>query len=149
MVHKLAIDEGGRNLIKKLLVLAVMLVLATMMAVPTFAQLLPEDQTSVPAAVPSDGSTSTSDGATPTDGSASGALPSDSTVNCPSATNPLVVDSMQQLLELLPGLVQNCLDAPADPATTQPATTEPATAEPASVETAPAEPTTMDTVPTV
>jgi hypothetical protein len=137
MVHKLAVDEGGRYLIKKLLVLAVMLMLAAMMAVPTFAQLLPEDQSSVPEAVPSDGSTSTSDTAAPTDSSGTGALPSDSSVTCPSATNPLVVDSMQQLLELLPGLVQNCLDVPAQPATAEQAPVEPAPVEPASVDTTP------------
>jgi hypothetical protein len=144
MVHKLAIDEGGKSLIKKLLVLAVMLMIAAMMAVPTFAQLLPEDQSSAPDAVPSDGSTSTSDTAAPTDGSASGAPPSDSSVTCPSATNPLVVDSMQQLLELLPGLVQNCLDVPA-----QPAPAQPATAEQAPVEPAPVEPASVDTTPSV
>jgi hypothetical protein len=144
MVHKLDVDEGGRNLIKKLLVLAVMLMLAAMMAVPTFAQLLPEDQTSVPAAVPSDESTSTSDGAAPTDSSGTEALPSDSSVNCPSATNPLVVDSMQQLLELLHGLVQNCLDVPAEPAPAQPATAEQAPVEPA-----PVEPASVDTTPSV
>ena len=117
------------NLIKKLLVLAVALIIAAMMSVPSFAQLLPEDQSSVTDPVASGQPATISDESVPADTSSLEVLPPDPASLCPSVTNPLVIDTMQQLM---PELVQTCLDGSVEPV---PVETVPA--EPVSVETSP------------
>ena len=139
----------------KLLIVGLILVVAGLVAVPAFAQVLPQGETAVtdPVAgggsVPEDvtgtepsGSTEETgvppaDGATnpaaPAGGSAADVVPVElSSELCADVTDPLVVGTFEQVL---PEVVQGCQERVPTPAGTAPV--NPAPAEPAPVEPAP------------
>src|SRR4028119_591563 len=161
----------------KLLIVGLVLVVAGLVAVPAFAQLLPQGETAVTdpvgggGSVPEDvtgtepsGSTEETavppaDGATnqaaPAGGSAADVVPVElSSELCADVTDPFVVGTFEQVL---PEVVQGCqarASAPAGTAPVNPAPVEPApandtvpAAEPAPEEPAPAEPAPIDTNP--
>ena len=145
----------------KLLIVGLILVVAGLVAVPAFAQLLPQGETAVTdpvvgggGSVPEDvtgtepsGSTEETavppaDGATnqaaPAGGSAADVVPVElSSELCADVTDPLVVGTFEQVL---PEVVQGCqarASAPAGTAPVNPAPVEPAPAEPAPIDTNP------------
>jgi hypothetical protein len=149
----------------KLLILGLILVVTGLIAVPAFAQLLPQGETGVtdPVAgggsVPEDvtstqpsGSTEetvapTTDGATnpaaPAGSSAADVIPVElSSELCADVTDPLVVGTFEQVL---PEVVQGCQARASTPASTAPV--NPAPAEPAPTESTPVEPAPVDTNP--
>jgi hypothetical protein len=154
----------------KLLIVGLILVVAGLVAVPAFAQLLPQGETAVTdpvgggGSVPEDvtgtepsGSTEETavppaDGATnqaaPAGGSAADVVPVElSSELCADVTDPLVVGTFEQVL---PEVVQGCqarASAPAGTAPVNPAPAEPAPAEPAPAESTPVEPAPVDTNP--
>jgi hypothetical protein len=154
----------------KLLIVGLILVVAGLVAVPAFAQLLPQGETAVTdpvgggGSVPEDvtgtepsGSTEETavppaDGATnqaaPAGGSAADVVPVElSSELCADVTDPLVVGTFEQVL---PEVVQGCqarASAPAGTAPVNPAPVEPAPAEPAPAESTPVEPAPVDTNP--
>src|SRR5918997_6440038 len=140
----------------KLLILGLILIVAGLVAVPAFAQVLPQGETgvtdpaggggSVPQDVTSTEPSSTEDVGLPTDGATNPAAPAEgsaadvirvelSSELCADVTDPLVVGTFEQVL---PEVVQGCLERASTPAGTAPV-------NPASVEPAPAN----DTVPAV
>jgi hypothetical protein len=150
----------------KLLILGLILVVAGLVAVPAFAQLLPQGETgvtdpvggggSVPEDVPStEPSSSTenvglppTDGATnpaaPAEGSAADVIPVElSSELCADVTDPLVVNTFEQVL---PEVVQGCQARASIPADTA-STNDTVPAESAPVEPAPVEPAPIDTNP--
>ena len=159
----------------KLLIVGLVLVVAGLVAVPAFAQVLPQGETAVTdpvgggGSVPEDvtgtepsGSTEETavppaDGATnqaaPAGGSAADVVPVElSSELCADVTDPLVVGTFEQVL---PEVVQGCQarasapagTAPVNPAPVEPAPAEPAPAEPAPAESTPVEPAPVDTNP--
>jgi hypothetical protein len=140
----------------KLLILGLILVVAGLIAVPAFAQLLPQGETGVTDPVAGGGSvpedvTSTQPsgsteetGAPTTDGATNPAAPAGgsgaadvipvelSSELCADVTDPLVVGTFEQVL---PEVVQGCQARASTPASTAPV--NPAPAEPAPVEPAP------------
>ena len=154
----------------KLLIVGLILVVAGLVAVPAFAQLLPQGETAVTdpvgggGSVPEDvtgtepsGSTEETavppaNGATnqaaPAGGSAADVVPVElSSELCADVTDPLVVGTFEQVL---PEVVQGCqarASAPAGTAPVNPAPVEPAPAEPAPAESTPVEPAPIDTNP--
>src|ERR687893_3122663 len=145
-------------------------VVAGLVAVPAFAQLLPQGETavadpvggggSVPEDVtgtePSGGSTeevvlpadSATNQAAPAGGSAADVIPVElSSELCEDLTDPLVVGTFEQVL---PEVVQGCrarVSTPAGTAPVNPAPAEPAPAESTPVESTPVESTPVDTNP--
>jgi hypothetical protein len=147
----------------KLLILGLILIIAGLVAVPAFAQLLPQGETGVadPAAgggsVPQD-VTSTEPSSTevvglPTDGATNPAAPAEgsaadvirvelSSELCADVTDPLVVGTFEQVL---PEVVQGCLERASIPAGTTPV--NPAPVDTVPVDTVPVEPAPIDTNP--
>jgi hypothetical protein len=148
----------------KLLILGLILTVAGLVAVPAFAQLLPQGETGVTDPVGGGGSvpedvTSTepssstegvgvppTDGATnpaaPAEGSAADVIPVElSSELCADVTDPLVVGTFEQVL---PEVVQGCQARVSTPAGTAPAN-DTVPADPAPVEPAPVEPAPIDT----
>ena len=137
---------------------------AGLVAVPAFAQLLPQGEAAVtdPVAgggsVPDDvGSTEpgpTEDEVLPTDAANNPAAPGGSVADvipvelsdelCAEVTDPLVVGTFEQVL---PEVVQGCLGRAPVPAGTAPV--EPVPVEPVPVEPAPVEPAPVDPMPSV
>jgi hypothetical protein len=147
-------------LINRLLILGLILMVAGMVAVPAFAQLLPQGEAAVTDPVAGGGSvpddvSSTEPGPTEDDvlptaaannpttpgGSAADVIPVElSDGLCAEVTDPLVVGTFEQVL---PEVVQGCLGrapVPAGTAPVEPAPVEPAPVEPATVEPAPVDP---------
>jgi hypothetical protein len=152
----------------KLLIVGLILIVAGLVAVPAFAQLLPQGETGVTDPVGGGGSvpegvtgtepsSSTEDvGVPPTDSATNPAVPAEgsaadvvpvelSSELCADVTDPLVVGTFEQVL---PEVVQGCqarASIPAGTAPVNPAPVEPAPAndtvpaEPAPVEPAPAD----------
>jgi hypothetical protein len=149
----------------KLLILGLILIVAGLVAVPAFAQLLPQGETgvtdplaggeSVPEDVTSTEPSSTGDvGLPPTDGTTNPAAPARgnsaadvvpvelSSELCADVTDPLVVGTFEQVL---PEVVQGCQErasipagtTPVNPAAVEPAAVEPAAVDPAPIETTP------------
>ncbi len=150
---------------KKLLILGLILIVAGLVAVPAFAQLLPQGETGVSDPVAGGESVledvisaepaSTEDDVLPTDAANNPAAPAGgsgvdvipvelSSELCANVTDPLVVGTFEQVL---PEVVQGCLERASIPTGTAPV--EPAPVEPAPVEPAPVEPAPIDTVPSV
>ena len=142
-------------MLNKLLILGLILIVAGLVAVPAFAQLLPQDETGVTAPVGGGGSvpedvtgtepsSSTEDvGLLPTDGatnptapaggSAADVIPIElSSELCADVTDPLVVGTFEQVL---PEVVQGCQERASIPA--GPAPVNPAPVEPAPIDTNP------------
>jgi hypothetical protein len=141
-------------LINKLLVLGLILIVAGMVAVPAFAQLLPQAEPGVTDPVADGGSVpedvtstepsstedvvglptdATNDPATPAGGSAADVIPVElSSELCADVTDPLVVGTFEQVL---PEVAQGCLERASIPASTAPV--EPAPVEPAAIDTVP------------
>src|SRR5918998_781263 len=146
----------------KLLIVGLILVVAGLVAVPAFAQLLPQGETGVADPVSGGGSTeevvlpadSATNQAAPAGGSAAEVIPVElSSELCADVTDPLVVGTFEQVL---PEVVQGCQERasiPAGPAPVNPAPVEPAPVEPAPAndtvptEPAPVEPASIDTNP--
>jgi hypothetical protein len=150
----------------KLLIVGLILVVAGLVAVPAFAQLLPQGETAVTdpvgggGSVPEDvtgtepsGSTeevglppadSATDQAAPAGGSAADVIPVElSSELCADVTDPLVVGTFEQVL---PEIVQGCQARGSTPAGTAPV--NPAPVEPAPANDAvPAEPAPIETNP--
>src|SRR5918995_6555562 len=149
----------------KLLIVGLVLVVAGLVAVPAFAQLLPQGETaatdpvagggSVPEDVtgtepsssteevglPAEGATNQ---AAPAGGSAADVIPVElSSELCADVTDPLVVGTFEQVL---PEVVQGCLERASIPAGNT-APVNPAPAETAPVDTVPVEPAPIDTNP--
>ncbi len=155
----------------KLLIVGLILVVAGLVAVPAFAQVLPQGETAVTdpvgggGSVPEDvtgtepsGSTEET-GVPPADGATNPAAPAGgsaaadvvpvelSSELCADVTDPLVVGTFEQVL---PEVVQGCqarASTPAGTAPVNPAPVEPAPAEPAPAESTPVEPAPVDTNP--
>src|SRR5918997_3450187 len=154
----------------KLLILGLILIVAGLVAVPAFAQVLPQGETgvtdpaggggSVPQDVTSTEPSSTEDVGLPTDGATNPAAPAEgsaadvirvelSSELCADVTDPLVVGTFEQVL---PEVVQGCLERasiPAGTAPVNPAPVEPAPADTVPVESAPVGPAPIETVPSV
>src|SRR5918995_2642905 len=147
----------------KLLILGLILIVAGLVAVPAFAQVLPQGETgvtdpaggggSVPQDVTSTEPSSTEDVGLPTDGATNPAAPAEgsaadvipvelSSELCADVTDPLVVGTFEQVL---PEVVQGCRARVSTPAGTAPV--NPAPAEPAPAESTPVESTPVDTNP--
>jgi hypothetical protein len=150
----------------KLLIVGLILVVAGLVAVPAFAQLLPQGETAVTDPVGSGGSVpedvtgtepsgSTEEtGLPPTDGATDPAAPAGgsgaadvvpvelSSELCADVTDPLVIGTFEQVL---PEVVQGCQARAPTPAGTAPV--NPAPAEPAPAESTPVEPAPVDTNP--
>jgi ribonuclease E len=148
----------------KLLILGLILIVAGLVAVPAFAQVLPQGETgvtdpaggggSVPQDVTSTEPSSTEDVGLPTDGATNPAAPAEgsaadvipvelSSELCADVTDPLVVGTFEQVL---PEVVQGCLERASIPAGNT-APVNPAPAETAPVDTVPVEPAPIDTNP--
>ena len=140
----------------KLLIVGLILVVAGLVAVPAFAQLLPQGETGVADPVSGGGSTeevvlpadSATNQAAPAGGSAADVIPVElSSELCADVTDPLVVGTFEQVL---PEVVQGCqarASTPAGTAPVNPAPAEPAPAESTLVEPAPAESTPVESAP--
>jgi hypothetical protein len=149
----------------KLLIVGLILMVAGLVGVPAFAQVLPQGETGVTdpvgggGSVPEDvtgtePSSSTEEVGVPTDGATNPAAPAGgsaaevipvelSSELCADVTDPLVVGTFEQVL---PEVVQGCqarVPTPAGTAPVNPAPVEPAPAN----DTVPAEPAPIDTNP--
>ncbi len=151
----------------KLLIVGLILVVAGLVAVPAFAQLLPQGETAVTDPVGGGGSVPEDvTGTEPSGGSTEEVgLPADSATNpaapaggsgaadvvpvelsselCADVTDPLVVGTFEQVL---PEVVQGCQARVPTPAGTAPANPAPVEPAPAN-DTVPAEPAPIDTNP--
>jgi hypothetical protein len=157
----------------KLLTVGLILVVAGLVAVPAFAQVLPQGETAVTDPVAGGGSVpeevtgvepGVTEDAVPTDAANNPAAPGGSEADvipvelsselCADVTDPLVVGTFEQVL---PEVVQGCLErasipagtAPVNPAPVEPAPVEPAPADTVPVEPAPVGPAPIETVPSV
>jgi len=155
---------------KKLLILGLILIVAGLVAVPAFAQLLSQGETgvsdpvagggSVPEDVTSAEPASTENDVLPTDaanspsapagGSGADVIPVElSSELCADVTDPLVVGTFEQVL---PEVVQGCLERASIPTGTAPVDTAPVDTAPVDtvpVDTAPVDTVPVDTVPSV
>jgi hypothetical protein len=149
----------------KLLIVGLILMVAGLVGVPAFAQVLPQGETGVTnpvgggGSVPEDvtgtePSSSTEEVGVPTDGATNPAAPAGgsaadvipvelSSELCADVTDPLVVGTFEQVL---PEVVQGCQARVPTPAGTAPANPAPVEPAPAN-DTVPAEPAPIDTNP--
>jgi hypothetical protein len=118
-------------LINRLLILGVVLAFGGLVAVPAFAQLLPQGETGVTDAANDPAAPA---GGSPAGGnSAAGVIPVElSSELCADVTDPLVVGTFEQVL---PEVVQGCQERASMPAGTAPV--NPAPVEPAPIDTNP------------
>ena len=155
-------------MINGLLIFGLILVVAGLVAVPAFAQLLPQGDTGATDPVAGGGSVpeevtgvepGVTEDAVPTDAANNPAAPGGSEADvipvelsselCADVTDPLVVGTFEQVL---PEVVQGCLERasiPAGTAPVNPAPVEPAPADTVPVEPAPVGPAPIETVPSV
>jgi|SRR5918998_4083041 hypothetical protein len=136
----------------KLLIVGLILVVAGLVAVPAFAQLLPQGETGVADPVSGGGSTeevvlpadSATNQAAPAGGSAADVIPVElSSELCADVTDPLVVGTFEQVL---PAVVQGCQARVSTPTGTAPVNPAPVETAPAN-DAVPAEPAPIETNP--